>query len=1198
MALDVGELVARLTVDDTRFTRGLQQSEQRLQDLGRTARTEAGRVDTALRDAGQGADRLGTNAQNARRDLGRVGDTSRDIDRVGTSSRDAARQVDQIGESARRASQETGRIGEGVRERLTGAFQGVGDLAGRTGESGGGSFLAAFASKIGSLSGKGGPIAGSLLGVTALGVAAGAVLANAIADGMEQEAARNDVQAKLNLDDKTAAKIGRASGAAYAKNFGESVQANMASTVALFDFKLLDASSTENEIQAAIEKTETLNSLLGTETAETLRGVGGLVNSGLVDGFDEAGDFITRARTIGMNAQGDLVDSLSEYSAGWKNTGLTAETTLALINQSMGKGFGADNTDRAADALREFGRRITEEGDTIVATLNDIGLDGQSMYEIFKKGGPEADAAFDKTFDTIRNLEDQTKKNNAAAALLGDTSGDFYSALANWDVTTAVQKFDKLEGSMQTASDTFGKGTAASFETAKRSIVTSADEIELALAQAFGPAMTDAATWVTEHKPEIIAFFTGLADAGFAALDATMAFSSGALRAWAFFAEGVGGTIGTVVQQLAGLVDAQASVLDLIPGMGGQADDFRDIADGMRGFADSVGTAGDKARGMADVIDAGRPVIQGMRDSVAEAGAQAEESARLMQALGTTVVEGIPDDKSITISDNSPETVKNLEALGLKVENTPNGIKVTATTDEADRILDAYINQQRSVNVDVKVRALAAAENEASRLAAATTNEALERSGGYVHYADGGVENHQAQIGDGRTRIWNEPETGGEAYIPLAGSKRQRSEAILGDVAKRFGFGLLKFANGGVVESAGIGKGGLDASMSWARSMDPATYLMGGFSTDSIDCSGAVSGAINKALGLDAFDSRMSTVNEGSWLQARGAILGKGPEGTIRVGWYDNGGGANGHTAMTYPDGTNFESNGSEGVVVGGDTGWDAGMFDQHAWFPMSGDLGQSSSGSGAGSTGSADSGTVTGTTDSGVSVSTDGQRVFVTNWPGSSSSSTGTSTGAPADPKSDTIFSAAIKYRANGGIDNLPDQAGIQHGTVYRYGEPETGGEAFIPLGSSKRPRSLSLTRQVANRFGYELVPMADGGLGGFGGYRGNSDRPSLDIPLTAGGLAGMTANQRRAALYNLGAIGVGGAFAVASGFDADGRFTGQFDTGANSHPALEKAAGQFLEVLSQIRDAAQEGKTVNVQVDVDQGAGMANIAIMKNGL
>jgi TP901 family phage tail tape measure protein len=53
-------------------------------------------------------------------------------------------------------------------------------------------------------------------------------------------------------------------------------------------------------------------------------------------------------------------------------------------------------------------------------------------------------------------------------------------------------------------------------------------------------------------------------------------------------------------------------------------------------------------------------------------------------------------------------------------------------------------------------------------------------------YANGG-EHHVAQIArPGTTRIWNEPETGGEAYIPMAASKRPRALQVLNMVADRF----------------------------------------------------------------------------------------------------------------------------------------------------------------------------------------------------------------------------------------------------------------------------------------------------------------------------------------------------------------------------------------------------------------------------
>ncbi len=58
---------------------------------------------------------------------------------------------------------------------------------------------------------------------------------------------------------------------------------------------------------------------------------------------------------------------------------------------------------------------------------------------------------------------------------------------------------------------------------------------------------------------------------------------------------------------------------------------------------------------------------------------------------------------------------------------------------------------------------------------------------GVKYFADGD-EHHVAQISSaGPIRMWAEPETGGEAYIPLAMSKRARSEDILSQVAERFG---------------------------------------------------------------------------------------------------------------------------------------------------------------------------------------------------------------------------------------------------------------------------------------------------------------------------------------------------------------------------------------------------------------------------
>jgi TP901 family phage tail tape measure protein len=73
--------------------------------------------------------------------------------------------------------------------------------------------------------------------------------------------------------------------------------------------------------------------------------------------------------------------------------------------------------------------------------------------------------------------------------------------------------------------------------------------------------------------------------------------------------------------------------------------------------------------------------------------------------------------------------------------------------------------------------------------------------GGVVdYYAAGGVrENHVAEIAPaGDWRVWAEPETGGEAYIPLAPGKRTRSLEIWRETGRRLGEDMQAFAFGGI----------------------------------------------------------------------------------------------------------------------------------------------------------------------------------------------------------------------------------------------------------------------------------------------------------------------------------------------------------------------------------------------------------------
>lgn len=71
--------------------------------------------------------------------------------------------------------------------------------------------------------------------------------------------------------------------------------------------------------------------------------------------------------------------------------------------------------------------------------------------------------------------------------------------------------------------------------------------------------------------------------------------------------------------------------------------------------------------------------------------------------------------------------------------------------------------------------------------------------GGFYYSAGGLVEHHVAQIAPaGAMRVWAEPETGGEAYIPLAPQKRPRSRAIASETVSRLGGNVIWNADGAV----------------------------------------------------------------------------------------------------------------------------------------------------------------------------------------------------------------------------------------------------------------------------------------------------------------------------------------------------------------------------------------------------------------
>jgi hypothetical protein len=182
-------------------------------------------------------------------------------------------------------------------------------------------------------------------------------------------------------------------------------------------------------------------------------------------------------------------------------------------------------------------------------------------------------------------------------------------------------------------------------------------------------------------------------------------------------------------------------------------------------------------------------------------------------------IQKTPSAKSVTVSTLNGAAIKALEAVGFKTKQLPDGRTMVYTANgqaigsiaAVARALNALNGKTANTWTIHNIKTNYSTSNSVS--GGKSVHEMVGSANGNIFrgraYANGGVENHVAEIAQPSMRLWAEPETGGEAYIPLAASKRPRSMAILDEVANRFGYRLDKFAKGGLSQAEKDARGSM-----------------------------------------------------------------------------------------------------------------------------------------------------------------------------------------------------------------------------------------------------------------------------------------------------------------------------------------------------------------------------------------------------
>lgn len=221
----------------------------------------------------------------------------------------------------------------------------------------------------------------------------------------------------------------------YGNNFGESYE-DAANAVAEVSKQ---TGLMGEELQKATEGAFALGDTFGYEVNESTRAASALMNNFGVSA-EEAYNLIAVGAQNGADQNGDLLDTLNEYSTQYAALGLSAEQfTQSLIS---GAESGAFSIDKVGDAVKEFNIRCKDGSDSTAEGFAMIGMNADDMAQRFAAGGDTAQEAFFQTVQALDSIADPVAKNQAAIDLFGtqfeDLQANLLPMLANMEDASDV----------------------------------------------------------------------------------------------------------------------------------------------------------------------------------------------------------------------------------------------------------------------------------------------------------------------------------------------------------------------------------------------------------------------------------------------------------------------------------------------------------------------------------------------------------------------------------------------------------------------------------------------------------------------------------------------------------------------------------------------------------------------------------------
>lgn len=276
----------------------------------------------------------------------------------------------------------------------------------------------------------------------------------------------------------------------YKNNYGEDFQ-DIADSMAQVKTQIGEINKLD--LQNITEDALALRDTFGFEVNESVRAAKMLMDQFGISS-KEAYNLITQGAQQGLDKNGDLLDSINEYSVHFKQLGLNATDMFNTFKQ--GAESGAFSIDKVGDAIKEMGIRMKDGSAT--DTLKSMKLDTDELTKAFGEGGERASWAFGEVVEGLKNIEDPIEQNTAGVSIFG-TMWEDLGKDAVLAMTSYGEAFDETIDTMNQLKEVKYDNLSDMFEGLKRNV----EMLLLPLGNALMPILKQVIQLIMDNMPAI-----------------------------------------------------------------------------------------------------------------------------------------------------------------------------------------------------------------------------------------------------------------------------------------------------------------------------------------------------------------------------------------------------------------------------------------------------------------------------------------------------------------------------------------------------------------------------------------------------------------------------------------------------------------------------------------------------------------------